>query len=349
MKTTKTRLVAVRAAELRFVASARGQAPLLLCPLFALLGALPWLSELDPVRLGVSAALLGLSAVIAVRCRPRRSLIVLRPERRELDTPGARLETAEPARITLDLDHDDTQAPRGRYTASVELAGGGSFPILVDSEPDAVLRQLRDVLRHFPGSVECRWGLPQAVEPWRFEPASLARATDFEHGAVLVDERISPIALVRVVGVATALVLLDLTLLVSSQQARLPHVHPLGVALPLAMGTCLLALSVALATRRVRLTAGSWLRSDVGVLGLRSRQRAARVERVRGVYVIGAAAAHGRHILLDTSDGPLAVWVPEAVAEAKAREISRAIEQRSRGAITSLGSITSAPHTSPGA
>jgi hypothetical protein len=115
------------------------------------------------------------------------------------------------------------------------------------------------------------------------------------------------------------------------------------------MGTSLVALTLALATRRVRLTAGSWIRSDVGVLGLRSRQRAARVERVRGVYIVGAEAAHGRHILLDTSEGPIAVWVPQVVAEAKAREISRAIEQRSRGAVSRLGSIASAPHTSPGA
>jgi hypothetical protein len=196
--------------------------------------------------------------------------------------------------------------------------------------------------------VECRWGLPAGSEPWLFEPAPRARA-ESEHGAVLVQHRLAPISLVRVISVATLLVLLDLTLLVSAQQARLTYVHPLSVALPLAMGSSLVALTLTLATRRVRLTADSWIQSDVGVLGLRQLRAAARVERVRGVYVIGARGAEGRHILLDTSDGPLSVWVPEELAQAKAREISRAIEQRSHGSLASLGSITSAPHTSPGA
>jgi hypothetical protein len=282
MTTTTTRLTAASAAELRFAARARAGAPLLLCPLFALLGALPWLSELSPVRLAVSVALLGLSAALGACYRPRRWSVVLRPDRGEIETAGAKLDIALPARITLDACHDDTEAPRGCYVAFIERAGGGGFPLLIAPEPDALLRELHAILLYIPGSVECRWGLPAGSEPWLFEPAPRARA-ESEHGAVLVQHRLAPISLVRVISVATLLVLLDLTLLVSAQQARLTYVHPLSVALPLAMGSSLVALTLTLATRRVRLTADSWIQSDVGVLGLRQLRAAARVERVRGV------------------------------------------------------------------
>lgn len=350
MPMTKTRLLAARAAELRFEARKRPQAPLLLCPLFALLGALPWLSSgLDPVRLGVSLACIGISAALAVRYHGHRASIVVRPQERTLELLGKTQRLAAPPLITLDVCHDDTEAPRGCYTASVALEAGGSVALLVDSEPDTVLRALRRVLEHLPARVESRWELPPSAQPWIFEPVSNAPALPRAEKVVLVSERVSPLALVRVIAMATGLVLLDLTVLISAQHPRLTRVHPLSLVLPVIMGSFLLGLTGVLATRRVRLSAGSWIESEVNALGLRSRRRAAPIERVRGVHVIGAAGAAGRHILVDTSEGPIAVWVPQSVAEAKAYEIRRAVEQRRRGPIPSLGSITSAPHTSPGA
>lgn len=350
MPMTKARLIAARAAELRFEARERPQAPILLCPLFALLGALPWLSPgLDALRLGVSTACLGIAAALAVRYHGRRAAIVVRPQERELTSEGRTQRIAAPTHITLDVYHDDTEAPRGRYTACIELEAGGSVALLVDSEPDTLLRALRRVLQHLPAQVECRWALPPGVQPWVFEAAAGGPAPTRAGQAVLVHERIAPLPLLRVIVIATGLVLLDLTLLITSQHPRLPSVHPLSLVLPLAMGSFLLGLTAVLATRRVRLSAGSWIESDVGPLGLHSRRRAAPIERVRGVHVIGAADADGRHILLDTSEGPIAVWVPKPVADSKAREIWRAVEQRRRGPAASLGSVTSAPHTSPGA
>jgi hypothetical protein len=347
---TKTRLIAARAAELRFEARMRPEAPLLLCPLFALLGALPWLSPgLDPVRLAVSIACVGLSVALAVRYHGRRWSIVVRPEERALEMLGRTQRIASPPRITLDVCHDDTEAPRGCYVASIALAEGGSVALLVSAQPDVLLRALRRVLEHLPAQVECRWELPAGAEPWVFEPIADDAAAPPAEQAVLLQERVSPRALIRVIAMATALVLLDLTVLITSQQPRLPRVHPLSLMLPLIMGSFLLGLTGVLATRRVRLTVGSWIESDVGALGLHSRRRGAPVERVRGVHVVGAETADGRHILLDTSDGPIAVWVPQSVADTKAREIWRAVEQRRRGRSANLGSITSAPHTSPGA
>jgi len=347
--TTSSRLVAAEAAELRFEAQTRAQAPILLCPLFAALGVLPWLSDqLDPLRICVSALVLSLSVAIGLRCRPRKSRITLRPESRLLEADGVKHTLPPASRFSLELCHDDTEAPQGCYVVFLELGAGQRFALLRAAEPDALLRDLRQVLEHFPERVDCSWGLPAQAEPWVFDPPS-ADTHEVEPGTTLVDQRLAPLDLVRVVVAATIFVLFDLTFLVTSQQARLTRVHPLGVALPIVMGCSLVVLALSLVYRRVYLVAASRIQSETGALGLRWGQRSVRLERVRGVYLIGAEQAARQHLLLDTSDGPLAVSLERRGADAVAREVRRAIEQRNRGRLPSLESITSAPHTLPGA
>lgn len=339
-----SRLVHADPNELRFATSSRVRAPILLCPLLVILAALPWLAgSVDSLRFGVSALFFLASLTIGARSWPRAVHSRLNPRSRKLHVGGQTLSVPEGSRFVLEQWHDDTRAPQGCYVAQLELPTGERFPLIQDVHPERVLDSLQRVLEHFPHPVECHWGLPVEAAPWMFERP---RVTDSRPplGQTLFRERVAGPTLVRLMAVTACLVVLDLSVLVTTQRTQLAYVHPLSIILPIIFGACLVALSLGLTSCHARLSIGTEVTTDINVFGSSHGARSRRADRVRDVYVIGHAAAGRRHLLLDTSDGPLAIAVRAAHADGLARSVTRAIAAFNRS-----GSATSVHRSALGA
>lgn len=323
------RLVSASREELRFEGHTRLQAPVLLCPLLAAIGSLPWLGfePIDPVRLLVSVTFHAAAIALLYWGWPRPMHATLRPGAQRLEVGGEAIPIPDAARWVLDAWYDDTTAPRGCYVAALDLAGGQRWPLIQSTEPDRVLRELRRALEHWPRAVECRWGLHPTATPWAFAaPASDEPPADADTKR-LCRGRASR-ALVRIVSAATAFVIADLLLLVGSQRARVPDAHVLSSALPVAFAGWLFALTVALATQRECLVIGPRrIRHEARVFGVRRTCRAVPLRDVRAVHVVGATGSKYRHLLLDTASGPLAMAFEAAEAETLRRQLTAALTE----------------------
>jgi hypothetical protein len=188
--------------------------------------------------------------------------------------------------------------------------------------------------------VEQTWGLPSGARPWSFR--AVLPAPDTEGAAersVLRGLRAE--ALLRwTLGAATGLVLLDLTLLLISASAYVPAVHPLAVVLAILSWICLLGITSAVATRHSRLVVGAQVTLEERVLGACLGRQQVRSASVRDVYVVATGGRDG-HLLVDSSEGPLALLVRARDAERVREELARSL---ARAHVTPASeSIASAP------
>jgi hypothetical protein len=277
---------------------------------------------MDAARFATSGVVLAAACGLASWAWPRRRRLSIAAK----DAPGAGALVAQPGRLRWVLDAEPVpNAPSPAYTVALEPDGGGSFTVLQSTDPERLLWQFSEVLRHWPGPVECRWGLPAAARPWHVEPHSGPRTVNdaVERTAVVVPLAHRP--LIWCARIMAALVIVDLIVLVTSVGGGVPHIHPLSVALALALASCLIALAVGLARGRSSLLVGGHVRRESTFFGIRKTRGSSRLESVRGVYAIGVAAADQWHVLVDSSDGPVALSVPRHQAEAFARQAERAI------------------------
>lgn len=321
-------LVSADSGELQFAGRQAPLAPIFLSPLLLVLGSLPWLAPrpMDAVRFATSGVFLAAACGLASWTWPRRRLLRVTAK----DSGSSSAVIAQPGRVrwVLDAEH----APdvlSAAYTVSLEPDGGASFTVLQGTDPERLLWQFSEVLRYWPGPVDCRWGLPDAARPWNIKPQSGPRTVNegAEQSAVVAPLAHRP--LIWCARIMAALVVADLTFLVTSVGIGLPYIHPLSLVLPLALAGCLVALAVALAGGHSRLLIGGCVRRESSLFGIRRTHGSLRLESVRGVYAVGVAAADQWHLLVDSSDGPLALPVPRRDAEAFARQAERAIASRS--------------------
>jgi hypothetical protein len=310
------------------------------------LASLPWLAPrpVDALRVATSGLCLAAAAGIAAWAWPRRRLLHLTA--RSSSLPGSR--AVQPANVRWILDTADVPyTPRAAYTVTLESADGGAYRVLQNKDPERLLWQFSEVLRHWPGPVDCRWGLPATARPWSIEPQSGARARAEAGERVVASAPLAHRPLVWCARITAALVLVDLAFLVTSASAGVARIHSLSVALPLVFGSCLVALALALAGARSALIIAGRLRRESTFFGIRSEHGGVRVESVRGVHAVGTNAAELWHVLVDSADGPLALEVPRRVAQDLARAVERAIVEARAGGLGASARAPSAPALVP--
>jgi hypothetical protein len=338
------RLASADARELRFVGWSPLRAPALLSPVWLVLSSLTWLAApgaSDGPRALASLACLAVALGLIWGSRPRRSELRLLPAQRRLELPdGSAWALADAPRWLLTTDHP-AESPRPRYLA-VLIDGERRWPLLSSDDPAQLLRDLRVVLAHCPGEVSDEWALPSGAQPWSFRAAS-APPDSVRSGAQRSLRGFgSDRGLRWVLGIASALVLLDLTLLVLSASAHVPGVHALSLILPALAATWLLTITAAVITRHPRLSLGSQLVLEQRVLGLRHATVQIPAASVRGVYLL-AARGGLQHLLVDSTDGPLALLLRVRDAERKKRELMQGLARLGSEPRASE-SIASAPH-----
>jgi hypothetical protein len=311
--------------QLSFASRRAAVAPVFLCPLWLVLGALPWLAPqpIDATRLATSAVCLGAAAGIAAWARPkrRRLKVVAR------GAQGTDVHPVQPSKVRWLLDAE--QAPgAARTTYSVTLeTDDEAFAVLQSPDPERLLWQFSEVLRHWPGPVDCRWGLPETARPWNIEPQSGPRSLSDDDAQSVAVVPLTHRPLIWCSCVMTVLVLVDLSVLLTSAAASagVARIHPLSLGLALIFASCMLALTFALATGSSRLRVSRRVCRETALFGVRRCRGDVRIESVRGVHALGSAAAERWHVLIDSADGPLALDVPRAQAAALAREAEHAI------------------------
>jgi hypothetical protein len=322
-------LISADSAELSFAGRQAPLAPLFLCPLLLALGVLPWLAPrpLDAARAATSLALVGAAGSLAAWSRPRRRGLRVASARAAAARPHDDVVVAEPGRVrwVLDALHFPGSLS-ATYAVALELDDGSSHVVLQNEDPERLLWQFSEVARHWPGPVECRWGLPAPARPWSIEPHSGPRARADDSGIAVVTVPLAHRPLIWCARLMAAFVVVDLSFLVTTAKATVAAVHPLSIILPVALASCLLALALGLGTGGWRLSIGGRVCRELMVLGLRRERGSVRLASVRGVHVLGAPSAERWHVLVDSADGPLAVPVPRANAKAIARALEQAIQ-----------------------
>lgn len=331
-------LVGADSSQLSFVSRSEALAPLFLCPWLLVLSGLPWLGPqpLDATRATTSAVCLAAAAGLAAWTWPRRRR--LQVVQRGVSTPEVRVVSPGKVRWVLDSEHAPGAA-RTTYRVTLET-DAQALAVLQNTDPERLLWQFSEVLRHWPGPVDCRWGLPATARPWSIEPESAPRSlSDGEAQSVGV----VPLAhrpLIWCARLMTAFVVIDVAFLLSTGSAGLAHIHALSVALAATLVSCLFALTFALTSGSSRLLVGGSICRETALFGVRRRRGDVRVESVRGVHTLGATGAERWHLLIDSADGPLALDVSREQAASLARDAERAIiAARSREAPRRSGSF----------
>jgi hypothetical protein len=317
-------LVSADAAQLSFAGRHSTAAPIFLSPLLLTLASLPWLGPppVDALRMAASGLCLFAASGVAAWAWPRRRSLHLTA--RSSSVPGSR--AVQPASVRWVLDTEDVaNAPRAVYTVTLESGDGASYRVLQNMDPERLLEQFSQVLRHWPGTVDCRWGLPATARPWSIEPQSGARSLGEPGERVVAVAPLAHLPLVWCTRIVAVLVLIDLAFLVTSASARVAQLHPLSVALPIIFELCLVALALGLAGAQSRLRISGRLRRESSFFGIHSQHGDVRVESVRGVHAVGTPAAELWHVLVDSADGPLALAVPRRQAQELARAAQHAI------------------------
>jgi hypothetical protein len=324
-------LVSASAAELRFGGRTRLLASGLLAPLSLALASLPWVAEapVDPVRALVSCFFLGAAGVAVFTSWPRRLLVEIACGERQLSVGSQKSALSGQLRWVLCAE-EQADGPHTAYVARLQLEDGSGWALIRDRHPARVLEQLRQLQACWPQPVESRWGLPEQLRPWEPEPREPEprepeTAAEGPPAQALIRVPMAHKDLRWSIALMTLLVLVYLTFLVATAGAEVAHIHPLSVVLPIVLGASMLVLSLALATWHARLVVAQRVSVETSWFGVRRVDASVSRRSLRGVYVLGAAGSERWHLLLDSSEGALALPVPRSQAEALARQARSAL------------------------
>lgn len=317
---SRSRLERITAEALTFVGRGRCQAPLLITPLFGVLGALPWVARAEQGGLSalVSALCFSVAAISTAASWPRR--VRFHVERSGRQLRGERGEVArlpDVARWELGVQVEDSGAANA-YVARLVSNDERRWPLLVDHDPVRLLTSLREAVQHSPAAIDGGWGLPAQARPWVFDPASAATAPPRAPSATVWSGSapLAPRDLPWVTVIMATFVVSDLAYLVFSAGVRFARMHSLSLLLPTYMGLALVLLAAGLSSARVRLSVGAEVTGELRALGFTWRRATVPSDSVRELYAIGTGEARLSHLLVESSVRPLAVPVrPEHLPE----------------------------------
>jgi hypothetical protein len=130
-----------------------------------------------------------------------------------------------------------------------------------------------------------------------------------EQGPAVGDDPVGAAARRRVtitLLIGAAAIACGLALQVSERIARGDAPNPVSIVLPILGIVALTAVAVAVGTEGVRLHAASDLVCEHRLWGLTISRRVVAHESIRHAYLVGPHGTDVRHLLLDTTGGPIA-------------------------------------------
>jgi hypothetical protein len=328
------RLAEAGPTRLRFAGKRPARAPLLAAPLLLAIAALPWLTTHPTSRSRVvSGLLVALACGLIAWGRPRRPEVVVDVENRRLRSGGTSVAIPETASWSLELIAPGLTFPEGGYEARLGPVAGRDWPLLRDRDPARVLAALGRIDRCWQRPVRSGWGLAEGARPWQISAASpddSPAAGGREPAETLVESRMASPGLRYLMIALTALIALDLVVLVASESQVVVHVHFVSLILPCLMAAYLIALTLGLVSHRDRLRLGRDLLLETTAFGLTRRRGRLPASSVRGLHVVGNPLANERHLLVDSARGPLAIAVPSRAADSLAERLRQALAERAR-------------------
>lgn len=208
----------------------------------------------------------------------------------------------------LQLGAAPAQAPTGpaRYAVTLERRDAGPLLLLASESPAVALRELAALREALPLPVVAGWGLPAAGPPW---VDRIRSAGPDEQPTPVGDDLVSTAAKRRAATtllVGAAAIACGLALQVSERVARGDPPNPVSIALPILGIVALTAVAIAVGTEGVRLGVASDLVCEHRIWGLTVSRHAVARTAIRHAYLVGPHGAEVRHLLLDTTGGPIA-------------------------------------------
>jgi len=297
--------------ELSFCGRRRSPRPLAIAAgVFIVMALLPLLAPgpLTPLRAFGAVLLFMLSSTLIARnwVRAKRVTIELRGPAQLVGAHGARRSIDQALRYAL-VDADDPAAPGARYGVDLMFANGAVERLLEGPDPARVLADLQRAREFLALPVSRGWGLPLGAEPWELAP----NATREGHHLVALDvscdrwPRQRPAGLTVIVGAMVIGILMAVMLIARVRRGN--DVSVLSLALSLGTIGTLLAAGAAVGTARSRVRANGDLVVDEVTLGIPKRRRAVPRRAVLRAHQVGPSGSPTHHVLLETTQGPIAI------------------------------------------
>jgi hypothetical protein len=277
---------------------------LLFGPALATLLAAP---PLTTSRVLVAAVIATIAAGLIGSGWPKLRQVRIDPRQRTIQV-GSSVPAALGEGAWLQLGPAPAHAPTGpaRYGVILERREASPVLLLASENPSIALRELSFLREALPLPVAAGWGLPADGVPWVDRGGTSAaraegRGTPDEFVGQPARRRAATTLMVGAAAIATGI-----ALHVSRRVAQGDAPHPVSLALPVLGIAALLAVAVAVGTEGARLSVGTALVCEERVWGLTYARYVVPRASIRRAHLVGPRGTDARHVLLDTTDGPVA-------------------------------------------
>jgi hypothetical protein len=275
--------------------------------LFFVLALLPLFAPgpLSVARIVMSALLGAGAALLLVSSRPRTERVFIDLAEQTVSVAGAQRAFGDAVALELGSGSDQ-HAPALRYRLLLKFGDGARATLLESAEPISVLRDLERALRRLPLPVLTGWGLPEAARPWEIASAR-ADASKPATSEVFVIEQVEasqgPSAWTVIIGGLVVGALMAVMMIARLERGE--QISPLSWALSIGTIAIVVGLGIRIAAQRVRVRLGSDLCIEHAVLGLRLARRCIPLNAIHAAHAVGPDPSEPRHVLLETSNGPV--------------------------------------------
>jgi hypothetical protein len=300
-------LVAATADRLEFRIR-RAPRPLALTgSLFVVLALLPLFAPgpLSGARVVMSALLGAGAALLLVSSRPRAERVFIDLAEQTVSVTGAQRAFGDAVALELGSG-SDKHAPALRYRVLLKFGDGTRVTLLESDEPISVLRDLERTVRRLPLPVLAGWGLPEAARPWELgsPPAGAPKPAASETFVIeQVEASQGSSAWTVIVGGLAVGALMAVMMMARLERGQ--QISPLSWALSIGTIAIVVGVGIRIASQRVRVSVGADLCIERAVLGLRIARRCIPLSAIRAAHAVGPEPSEPRHVLLETSEGPV--------------------------------------------
>jgi hypothetical protein len=243
--------------------------------------------------------------------RARRRRIDVRRDVVEVDGVSVQVPGGE-ARLQLtSLQREGAPGPTD-YGVILSKDSGAAVPLLYDGSPDRVLRDLALLERVLPLPTETGWGLPDD-SPWMrssSQPSSRRRPKPTPPVRGRTKRSMVGTMLVGSAGV-TAIIVYD----VSQRLALGETPSALSLVLAVIAVTAVVTIALGIGSARTSIELGPDLRFTRFVFGVAIERRSVAKASIRDAFLVSPEGAAPRHLLLETTDGPVAFPCARDVGE----------------------------------